>query len=342
MASFLVACTQEQQNLDSLNDHWYLTHKGANLPVQVEGNLSSGVAVVVLHGGPGGDATTYNELTRTFSDSLEKEFAMVYYDQRGAGVASGKYSSLEFNVNQHVDDLRVLLNAIMLRYGKPLKFFLMGHSWGGTLGTAFLVQEENQKMVSGWIEVDGAHNFSATQEIGEHFMTIGGEMVAQGHSVDFWTEAMEFVEEMDTASDVDVSTLNQYGYDTEGYLAKDGFLAGEDLSANLLHMQYFTKYNGVSASMSLFTSSSGLGMFDELRFTDFTDQLHKITVPCLFLWGKYDFVVPPALGYEAFRKVGTPNKEKAMYLFEASGHSPMINQPEIFGKTMKEWIKERL
>ena len=41
-------------------------------------------------------------------------------------------------------------------------------------------------------------------------------------------------------------------------------------------------------------------LFDEIEKTEMTDQLYKINIPCLFLWGKYDIVVPPQLAKDAF------------------------------------------
>ena len=69
-----------------------------------------------------------------------------------------------------------------------------------------------------------------------------------------------------------------------------------------------------------------------------TSRLGEITIPSQFLWGKYDLVVPPALGVSAFNLVNTPFKE--IHIFEGSGHSPMNNEPEAFVKVMKVFIEK--
>ena len=43
-------------------DYWYFRTNGVDIPVRVEGNLDSGVVLVMLHGGPGGSAVDYNYL----------------------------------------------------------------------------------------------------------------------------------------------------------------------------------------------------------------------------------------------------------------------------------------
>lgn len=338
---FYACGDQELNDLSRINDHFHIKSEGANLPVQIQGNLNSGVLVFVLHGGPGGDATVYNEATKTFSNRMEENYAMVYYDQRSSGISSGKFKKREeLTINQHVLDLNRVIKAVQFKYGNEHKVFLLGHSWGGTLGTAFLLTPGYQELIDGWIEVDGAHNFDGTPEIKEHFTSIGAQMIDNNLSVDFWNEVKSFVESMEDNNDLDVSKLNSYGFEAENYLAQDGFLTGEDIAADYLRMAYRTKHNNVTASTNLFFTSSGFGMFDEVSSTNYTDRLHEISIPCLFLWGKYDFVVPPSLGIEAYEKVSTPLKQKRLIIFETSGHSPMINQPIAFTEQVVNWIEE--
>ena len=68
-----------------------------------------------------------------------------------------------------------------------------------------------------------------------------------------------------------------------------------------------------------------------------TDKLDQITIPCQFLWGKYDFVVPPALGQSAFNLVNTTSKE--IVIFEHSGHSPMNNEPVLFVQEVCDFVE---
>jgi pimeloyl-ACP methyl ester carboxylesterase len=68
-----------------------------------------------------------------------------------------------------------------------------------------------------------------------------------------------------------------------------------------------------------------------------TSRLHEITIPSLFVWGKYDFVVPPAIGYAAYSLVNT--SEKQIYLMDHSGHSPMSNEAVIFTEKLIAFIE---
>ena len=54
--------------------------------------------------------------------------------------------------------------------------------------------------------------------------------------------------------------------------------------------------------------------------------------------GEFDFIVPKALGESAIEKIGSADKE--LIIFENSGHSPMLNQPNDFVDVVKEFIEE--
>jgi pimeloyl-ACP methyl ester carboxylesterase len=60
---------------------------------------------------------------------------------------------------------------------------------------------------------------------------------------------------------------------------------------------------------------------ESLENADYSDQLYKIKIPSLLLWGQYDFVVPPNVGQAAMANLGSSYKK--LVLFSHSGHHPM-------------------
>ena len=77
--------------------------------------------------------------------------------------------------------------------------------------------------------------------------------------------------------------------------------------------------------------------FDEVVNNSFTPELHIIKIPCLFLWGKYDFVVPSTLGHDAYNRVSSADKK--IIIFEKSGHSPMLNQADEFVEAVSGFVE---
>ncbi|MFC2138447.1 alpha/beta fold hydrolase, partial [Bacteroidota bacterium] len=289
----------------------------------------------LLHGGPGGDSHTYNTGISYFSDLLEEKFVMVYYDQRGSGTSMGRYSSDKLTIEQNMKDLDLLILLVEELYGDDLSLFLMGHSWGGTLGTGYLLNMNNENKIDGWIEIDGGHNFSADNEAAKRLLEVGNEQINNENSVDFWEEVVDYCNELDTnnISDEEISKINEYSYSAENTLMNDEVITYDisnvtlgEYFGGLIDHYLFSPYNPLTSWTNLRITSSGLGLFYEVTNTDYTDQLYQIDVPTLILWGRYDMVIPVSLGEEAYNLIGTDDKQ--ISIFEKAGHSPMVTHPD--------------
>ena len=93
------------------------------MPVWVQGNKSSNVFVIWLHGGPGGSSMGISSLPAF--EQLQNEYAFVYYDQRGSGASQGNAKLESMTLNQFVDDLKKIVHLIRHKYNNPT-IFLMG------------------------------------------------------------------------------------------------------------------------------------------------------------------------------------------------------------------------
>jgi len=89
---------------------------------------SSKPAVIYLHGGPGYNCAGF-EIT-TAEKLASKGFYVIVYDQRGCG--RSKNVSGPYTIANNLNDL----DTIYTRYNIH-KATLLGHSWGGTLGTYY-------------------------------------------------------------------------------------------------------------------------------------------------------------------------------------------------------------
>jgi len=85
-------------------------------------------AIVVIHGGPGGDFTSLKSL-RALSDA----YRVVFYDQRGTGL-SPRENPEGHSIDLFLNDLDGIVDAF--RNGGKVR--LIGHSWGGMLATAYI------------------------------------------------------------------------------------------------------------------------------------------------------------------------------------------------------------
>jgi pimeloyl-ACP methyl ester carboxylesterase len=327
----VIACTK--QNSES-SERFMFRHEGADLSVQVDGNVSSKVFILLLHGGPGGGGNEYNQ--GYYSDKLEEKYAMVYLDQRGNGSSQGNYDKSDLTLEQNSRDVYALTLYLKEKYGKDISLFLMGHSWGGTTSAHALLNTEIQKELKGWIEVDGAHDFNLNDVEGvKMFQEISEQQIALNKNTDFWQPIFDEVSKMDTnnVTSDNQGFLNSKGFEAEGKMEE---ITSSDLPNNGPN---FGLLNSPDVSLSGYLSNQfGNPILNEdSQNNPMTSQLNQIEIPCQFLWGKYDFVVPPALGYSAFNLVNTTQKE--LVIFEHSGHSPMSNEPMLFVEEVIDFVE---
>lgn len=97
-----------------------------------------GVPLLVLHGGPGGTSCGFSLL-----EPLGAERPVIRYDQLGTG-RSGRPDDLSlWTVERFVEELHTVRQALGLE-----KMHLMGHSWGGSLAAAYVLEKGTGGIVS--------------------------------------------------------------------------------------------------------------------------------------------------------------------------------------------------
>lgn len=324
----LSSCNNEE--LDKQGELFFLNNKGADMPIWVRGNDSSNVFIIHLHGGPGGSSLSEAQ-DRVFV-SLETNYKMVYWDQRGSGASQGNAKPETMNMAQFVEDLNKVVILLRQKYGNPT-LFLMGHSWGGALGVSYLTTDNYQQNIKGWIEIDGAHNMKKSLELSRQWaMNYGDSAIAKNMQPDFWHEALKWYEThpiLDTKELVEKHSNNIKK--ANGYIYNPG-------NPNIL---YFSGGNILSPAGELNSSDYAQ---KELFLTELTkgysDEMYKITIPSLILWGKHDGIIPVAMAEDAFYHIGTDSIDKYMTIFEESAHSPNREEPLDFNITVKNFIEK--
>ncbi len=93
---------------------------GVTLNVRVAGNLASGRVMVVLHGGPGYSHEYLNGLSQLAGD----DFAVVSFDQRGAGKSSAPVNA-HYGFRAQVSDIEAVRQAVGAE-----RIHLLGYSFG--------------------------------------------------------------------------------------------------------------------------------------------------------------------------------------------------------------------
>jgi len=346
---FVISCQKEMIPTGQISDSLWLEHKGAQMPILVEGNISSKTLILVLHGGPGGNAKVYNGGVPEMSDELEKRYGVAYWDQRLAGDTKGHYEREDFTVDLMKEDLDLVVDLLRNQYGADLNIFLMGHSWGGYLGNAYLSTDGKQQKIQGWIDVDGAHNIEKLVFDGVDLMAEVAKtqlLTTSDYDRD-WQEILDYASDfkenvaannfklnLDLASEMNGKAGEVGDLATKAGLVGERKFVGGELNALLFNSANFL--TGFSNKVQ--TGNSGL--WDEILNKPLTEDLQKITIPSLILFGKYDFVVAPSLGEEMMANLGTPEADKSLIIFDQSAHVPMVSETEKFVDVVVNFVEQ--
>lgn len=307
-------------------DFFYLSNAGAKMPVWVKGNKDSGKFIILLHGGPEGGSSQYYTIFPSHK-KIEEQFAIVYWDQRMCGMSQGNPSMSDASLEQFTEDLDKLVALINYKYNYP-KLFLMGHSWGGALGTNYLLQHQNK--ISGWIEIDGGHSWTTANAISrDSMMVFAGNKIQTNDEREYWQYALNWYNDHtlvginDNAHYTFVGKANGYDYNPKSDSLQIPFT---DL---LFYSPISTAYFFVPYKFSFL--NNGL---------DLQNQINKITIPSLICWGKYDRVFPVAIAYETYNMIGTSTTDKYIHIFEISAHSPNYEQPIEFANEVIAFVNK--
>lgn len=324
----LPGCSAQQTE----GDFMFLRNEGADLPVWVRGNVESKTFLIWLSGGPG---DPYEVMRGAGTELLEEDYAMVYWDQRGCGSAQGNPSPESFTMDQFVEDTDQVIELVRQRY-EAENVFLIGHSWGGTLATAYLLAPDRRKKVAGWVDLAGNHDFPLVFPMKLAWLEKWAEeQIARGKRVEHWQAVAEWTRSQPPLTNDNFERWVRYVDETDAAFVDPDhdfeidfdllFRSGQSPLAYLLVNRHYVVD-------SLYHSD------DVLLELSYSSRMHEISIPVLMLWGRGDGIVPLEAGQAALASVGTPLDQRRMVILEDSGHFTFLEQPTEFAAAIGEFV----
>tara|TARA_R110002050_G_scaffold6037_1_gene25782 strand:- start:295 stop:1356 length:1062 start_codon:yes stop_codon:yes gene_type:complete len=315
---------------------------GTELPVWVKGNTASSKFIVYINGGPGSTSIDVAKADMfNWSEGLEENFAMVYYDQRGCGNAQGNFDESSLTVAQFIQDLDAIISVLNAKYQNP-DIYLMGASFGGFIGVNYLLNSDYQNKISGWISVDGAYNFDydlSWQYRRTFLVNIANEEISKGNMIEHWTDALEWT------NNNPIITTREQKNDWRGFVGWPGEIIIPEELATLSVRQYieigfFSSYNPFPAYLSSNLEIVTHKLNEDAEGTNLIAEVSNVTIPSLLIWGKYDDLIVPEEGLDVFNNFGTSDNDKYYKILPNSSHEPYISDPDNFKKEIIEFVKK--
>jgi pimeloyl-ACP methyl ester carboxylesterase len=328
------SCQEEKIELSAnSNETFYVQNGEGSLRVQVRGNTLAGKIVLTVHGGPGG-SSYYLSYLKEMQEQIEPNFAVAYLDQPIAGASQSNH--VNYSIEDYAEGIKKTISALKHRYGINQKIVLYSESWGGIVTTAFLTNGLNQKMVAGWINSDSPHDFHLQdREMIPMAITIGNEQIALGNNVAEWQNIVNYCETHDPTDNYEVAKeLNNLLGDAE-YLM-DTVVQVEFNTINIFWSESLHN-NAPFTALGFNLFSNNKNEVEKKAYEKhYEDAVSVINIPLLILWGRYDFIAPPAVADSLFKKVQSVNKQKVF--LERSGHNGFLQEPDIYWFRFKDFL----
>jgi len=345
LALILVSCGKDFMEKPH-EDFFYVKRLDARFPVWVKGNLSSENFLLIVHGGPGSTGTQYFRYGAF--DYLEEDYAVVYWEQRASGFSQGTGAGGQQNLNAEEGslDCDAVIEVIRHKYN-PKNIFLLGHSWGGVLTTAYLANNaQRHNKIKGWILVNGGHNWELGQQLSVQWVRARAEQRSQDNTLKekdrkFWSDVVKWYDENPLGNWDNINSMGWMRKHVDYVDKADGYFLPEN------RKRILDKIAG-NTEMRLHEAFSFYGVWAwftkgnppiwESQRSITTEKMGNITLPSLILWGRHDGILPVELAQDAYDRISTPEADKSIIIFEQTAHSPMFEETYDFNKVVKNFI----
>jgi len=310
--------------MQSINKSQFLTINNIPLFVMIRGKNLDNPILLILHGGSSQSANfSY------FNKDLEKEFTVVYFDQRGEARSNLK----EINPNtltleNYIEDTHHLTTYLKNRFNKE-KIYLLGHSMGTLLGINTI-----KKYPKDYIAYIG---------VSQNTDPIESEKIAY--------DMLENDEKVNKKQLHKIPRITYENIDTFNIKrrTKEVLALSMKYGGMLYKTNIFTIFKILILPILLFKPYTFKNKKDALtqhkeRLLFFyknppMQSIKKLDIPVYFIHGKDDLIINHKLTKEYFNTLQAPYKE--FITFEKSAHFPQFEEAEKFNKLLCKLLKNK-
>jgi len=341
---FLSISIFSQKN-DPIDTEFFIPIEKTNLYARVVGNPDKPI-IITLHGGPG----AFNVDHEFFRNVFEKDYLMVYFDQRGSGKSDEWRDKSMLTTDQFVKDLDLVVDYIRNKYPNK-KINLLGSSWGGMYGFLYLIK--HQEKINAFISNSGTANIQDNNfALINHEKKLANKLIKKTNDPAKIKSYNEILKKLDVIEKsgfksffADMDTI-RYVFPKE--LGFDVYWAQPEKKANkdklLSDPDFYTrvKYTPelIEKAMARFEYINevfhGQEAYNNLNILD---ELALIKTPILVIQGDLDYAIGIESGrmiYKALKNV--PKKNKELVYIKNASHNVPAEEPEILYQSLTSFF----
>ncbi|WP_179298675.1 alpha/beta fold hydrolase [Evansella halocellulosilytica] len=295
--------------------------------ILIRGEDTSNPILLCLHGGPGNAQIGW---APKYQAALEKDFVVVNWDQRGAGLSYDENISEDsMKIANFVDDAYKLTTYLLDRFNQE-KITVVGHSWGCIIG---------MHLVHQYPEL-----FHRYIGVGQSVHLPRGERLSYEFTMDY-AKRENVVEAIEELTKIGVPPYKKMmeGLSTQRkWLNKFGGVVAKDpdfFSKLGKTIRERPEYNEEDLNrLQIGNTFSLTTMWSEVLTVNLLEQVNEVDVPVNFLIGEHDYNTPRTLVEEYYDVIKAPFKQK--FYIDDVAHNFPFEKPDLFAKTLKSIFKE--
>ena len=260
--------------------------------------------LLLLHGGPGGRSCLFSVLSELATDRQ-----VIMYDQLGSGRSERPNDLALWRTDRFVEELDAVRKALGLS-----EVHILGHSWGGTLATEYLLTKGQQGVRSVILSSPLISTPRWLADTRRLRLTLPEPVQS----------ALNKCEAVETADDPACVAAND--------VFEEHFVRGAKT------LPAVPECEGVTGGDQVYRHMWGAGEFTAtglLRDYDRTDRLGELKLPVLFLAGRHDEAVPETVADFQRRVPGA-----RMQVFENSAHATYRTETAEYVRIVREFLAE--
>jgi proline iminopeptidase len=322
-ARTIIADVQRIVAPNGIDETLTLTLGGARQVVNIRGADRRNPILLYIHGGPG---SVEMPMAWTFQHPWEDFFTVVQWDQRGAGRSYPLNDPAEIaptlTIDRYRDDAIELIEQLRARLGQP-KVFVLGHSFGSTVGLA--VAERRPDLLYAYMYIGMGQLVDAREN--ERVGMANTLRIARERGDKAAVQAIEALRRYPDSGPFTIDKADAW----RAYANRYGSLAGYRSDAKFyfdstkLSPLYTPADRQAWSEGSAFTVKTLWPRIADLSFTG----LGRLDLPVMLLLGARDSTTPSDIAERWLARLSAPNRTACRFAF--SGHLPMIEEP---GKTL--------
>ena len=314
----------------SITELTAVTLGGHKQTIMIRGHSADLPVMLYLSGGPGQSDLPYS---RVLLQDLTQDFVVVSWDQRGTGKSYPALDPVEtLTLDQAVADTIELTNYLRERFDEE-KIYLMGESWGTTLGV--LAVQQQPDLYYAWI---GSGQMVSQRETDRQLYHDVLALAAQTGNTALTEQMLAFGEPPYADTPYPNAVVMGY-YDALGqpYTPPQDYIE-RGTAANLgpwgiLGSEYnlVEKVNVLRGLIDMFTV-----MYPQLQAIDFRQDVPRLDVPVYILDGKAELAARRDLVLAWYDQLEAPSKQ--IYTFDNAGHSVAFEQFSVLHQILTQTI----